>query len=82
MAKAKKRKAKARPRAKRAKTTSGKRFRAKIAALCPNYLIDEDGDGQIVIYTGLMDDGDDNYVLFDDESGMAWKDGAQYEPGS
>jgi len=67
---------------KKTKTTSGYRFRTKIAALCPNYLIDEDDDGQIVIYTGLRDDGDDNYVLFDDESEMAWKDGAQYEPGS
>lgn len=47
---------------KKTKTTSGERFRTKLAAFCPDYMVDEDDDGQIVIYTGLRDDGDDNYV--------------------
>jgi len=70
---------------KKTKTTSGQRFRTKVAALCKYHLIDEDNDGQIVIYTGLYDDGNDNYGSFDEYfgegAGMAWKEGQQYEPG-
>lgn len=53
-------KAKRKPAKKAKKTTSGER--TKLAAFCPDYMVDEDDDGQIVIYTGLRDDGDDNYV--------------------
>jgi len=49
---------------KKKKMTSGELFRTKLAAFCPHYLIDEDDDGQIIINTGLRDDGDDNYVLW------------------
>lgn len=58
---------KRKPAKKRTKTTSGFRFRTKLAAFCPSYQIEEDNDGQIVIYTGLHDDGNDNYVPFDEE---------------
>jgi len=56
MAKAKKRKAKARPRAKRAKTTSGQRFSTKIAAFYPDYMVDRSG-----IFDALFIGGDEEY---------------------
>jgi len=31
----------------------------------PEYQIDEDNDGQIVIYTNLRDNGNDEYVEFE-----------------
>jgi len=40
-------------------------FRTLLATICPEYQIEEDNDGQIVIYTNLMDDGNDNYVEFE-----------------
>lgn len=43
----------------------GFEFRTHIAEVCPDYQVEEDNDGQIVIYTGLMDDGKDNYVPFE-----------------
>lgn len=43
---------------------NGYEFRTALAQICPDYAIDEDNDGQIVIYTNLVDDGNDNYVRF------------------
>lgn len=59
---------KRKPASKRTKTTSGFRFRTKLSALCPTYQIEQDDDGQIVVHTGLRDDGNDNYVPFDDDN--------------
>ena len=42
-------------------------FRTAIAKVCPDYQIEEDNDGQIVIYTNMKDDGNDNYVPFDSD---------------
>lgn len=39
-------------------------FRTALYAICPDYDVQEDNDGQIVIYTNLKDDGDDNYIRF------------------
>jgi len=58
---------KRKPAKKRTKTTSGFRFRTKLAAFCPDYQMEEDYDGQIIIYTGLRDDGNDNYVPLGEE---------------
>jgi hypothetical protein len=43
----------------------GYKFRTELAKIAPYYQIEEDNDGQIVIYTNLKDDGNDNYVEFD-----------------
>jgi hypothetical protein len=45
----------------------GNKFRTELAKICPNYQIEEDDDGQIVIYTNLKDNGNDNYVPFEIE---------------
>ena len=37
-------------------------FRTVLALICPNYDIQQDNDGQLVIYTGLMETEDDVYV--------------------
>jgi len=42
----------------------GDEFRMSLYAICPDYDIQELDDGQLVIYTNLKDDGDDNYVRF------------------
>ncbi len=44
---------------------NGHEFRTALARLCPDYLLEVDADGQIVIYTNLKDDGDDNYIPFE-----------------
>jgi hypothetical protein len=44
---------------------NGYKFRTSLAKICPDYQIEEDLDGQIVIYTNLKDDGNDNYIEFD-----------------
>jgi hypothetical protein len=43
----------------------GYKFRTALAKIAPDYQIDEDNDGQLIIYTNLQDDGNDNYVPFD-----------------
>lgn len=43
----------------------GYKFRTELAKVCPDYQIEEDDDGQIIIYTNLKDDGKDNYVPFE-----------------
>ena len=40
-------------------------FRTALAEFCPDYLLGVDEDGQIIIYTNLKDDGNDNYVPFE-----------------
>lgn len=37
-------------------------FRTALATICPDYSIDIDNDGQLIIYTGLKEDDNDNYV--------------------
>jgi hypothetical protein len=37
-------------------------FRTALAQICPDYAIDKDNYGQLVIYTNLMEVGDDEYV--------------------
>ena len=37
-------------------------FRTLLALIAPNYSIDKDNEGQIIIYTGLHEDDDDNYI--------------------
>lgn len=45
----------------------GNKFRTELAKICPDYQIEEDNDGQIVIYTNLKDNGRDTYVPFEIE---------------
>ena len=40
----------------------GNDFRTALAQICPDYAIDTDNYGQLVIYTNLMEVGDDEYV--------------------
>lgn len=44
---------------------NGYEFRTALAKIAPDYQIDEDNDGQIVIYTNLTDNGKDEYVPFE-----------------
>ena len=44
---------------------NGYKFRTALAKIAPDYQIDGDNDGQLIIYTNLKDDGNDNYVEFD-----------------
>ncbi len=44
---------------------NGYKFRTALAKIAPEYQIDEDNDGQIVIYTNLRDNGNDEYVEFE-----------------
>jgi hypothetical protein len=41
---------------------NGYDFRTAIAKIAPNYSVDTDNDGQIIIYTNLREVGDDEYV--------------------
>lgn len=40
---------------------NGNKLRTELAKLMPNYSIDEDNDGQIIIYTNLTETDNDNY---------------------
>jgi hypothetical protein len=44
---------------------NGYKFRTALAKIAPDYQIEEDNDGQIVIYTNLQDDGSDNYIPYE-----------------
>jgi hypothetical protein len=44
---------------------NGYKFRTELAKICPDYQIDEDLDGQIVIYTNLKEIENDTYVPFE-----------------
>jgi hypothetical protein len=41
---------------------SGYDFRTALAKIAPDYAVDEDNYGQIIIYTNLMEIDDDVYV--------------------
>jgi len=47
---------------------NGYEFRTALAQICPDYAIDEDNDGQLVIYTNLMEVGDDEYVRWEEKN--------------
>ena len=40
---------------------NGYEFRTELAKLMPNYSLDVDNDGQIIIYTNLNETDNDNY---------------------
>ena len=40
------------------------KFRSALAKICPDYQIEEDDDGQIIIYTNLRDNDKGSYVPF------------------
>ena len=40
----------------------GYKFRTELAKICPNYQLEEDNDGQIIIYTNLKEIDNDEYV--------------------
>jgi hypothetical protein len=46
-------------------------WRTVLALICPDYAIDTDNDGQIIIYTSLIEIDDDIYVSMteDDRDG-------------
>ena len=46
---------------------NGYDFRTVIATVAPNYAIDKDNDGQIIIYTNMREVGEDEYVEWEDE---------------
>jgi len=41
---------------------NGYEFRTELAKICPNYQLEEDNYGQIVIYTNLKEIDNDEYV--------------------
>jgi hypothetical protein len=47
------------------KVIDGHKFRTQLAKLIPDYGIDVDNDGQIIIYTNLKETKSDNYVEMD-----------------
>jgi hypothetical protein len=47
---------------------NGYDFRTKLAEIAPDYAIDVDNYGQIIIYTNLMEIDNDEYVEWIDES--------------
>jgi hypothetical protein len=46
---------------KKNKVIDGYKFRTELAKLIPNYYLDEDYDGQVIIYTNLKETKNDNY---------------------
>jgi len=46
---------------------NGYEFRTELAKICPDYSIDEDNSGQLVIYTNLKEVGNDEYVEWTDK---------------
>lgn len=47
------------------KVIDGYKFRTQLAKLIPDYGIDTDNDGQIIIYTNLKETKSDNYTEMD-----------------
>ena len=45
----------------------GYKFRTELAKICPNYQLEEDNDGQIIIYTNLKEIDNDEYVEWTEE---------------
>jgi hypothetical protein len=46
-------------------------FRSLLAMIAPDYAIDVDNNGQLIIYTNLMEINDDKYIQ--------WKEGESNE---
>ena len=46
---------------KKNKVIDGYKFRTKLAKLIPDYSMDVDNDGQVIIYTNLKETKNDNY---------------------
>ena len=40
----------------------GYKFRTKLALIAPDYAIDIDNSGQLIIYTNLMETDNDQYI--------------------
>ena len=55
---------------------NGYEFRTELAKICPDYSIDKDNSGQIVIYTNLKEFGNDEYVPCTEES-ISWSELAE-----
>ena len=49
---------------------NGYDFRTKLAEIAPDYAIDKDNYGQLIIYTNLMEIDNDEYVNWIDTSEM------------
>jgi len=47
---------------------NGYDFRTKLAEIAPDYAIDRDNYGQLIIYTNLMEIDNDEYVNWVDET--------------
>lgn len=47
------------------KVIDGHKFRTELAKIIPNYGIDVDNDGQVIIYTNLKETTYDNYTEMD-----------------
>jgi hypothetical protein len=47
---------------------NGYEFRTALAKICPDYAIDKDNYGQLIIYTNLMEIDNDEYVNWVDET--------------
>jgi hypothetical protein len=47
------------------KTIDGHKFRTELAKLIPNYYLDEDYEGQVIIYTNLKETKKQNYKEMD-----------------
>jgi hypothetical protein len=47
---------------------NGYDWRTKLAEICPDYAIDKDNYGQLIIYTNLMEIDNDEYVNWVDTS--------------
>lgn len=46
-------------------TISGYEFRTALAKFCPNYTLDEDNEGQLIIYTNKVERENDIYEEMD-----------------
>jgi hypothetical protein len=46
---------------KKNKVIDGYKFRTELAKLIPNYYLDEDYEGQVIIYTNLKETKKENY---------------------
>jgi len=45
---------------------NGYDFRTELAKIAPDYYVDVDNSGQLIIYTNLMDNGKDEYIEWKD----------------
>jgi hypothetical protein len=43
------------------KSIDGYTFRTELAKFCPNYSLGEDNDGQLIIYTNMVEGENDTY---------------------